>query len=330
MELTPLIFEPLLVPKVWGGRRLEKYGKTLSPGARIGESWELFDSPGQSAVVAEGPLRGRELNAIMHEHGPRLLGQAEWERQPDRFPLMIKLLDASQDLSLQVHPDDDLAAQLEGPEQQGKDELFVVLEAEPGARVTAGLKPGVSAQDFAAALRRGEPGPLLNSFEVRPGDVVDLPAGCVHALGKGCVVAEIEQNSELTYRAWDWGRLEDGKPRALHLDKALRALRPGGGGGLVVPQPQPGGQVEGLIRRGSYEVRRLSLEGTFRPRHEGGYHLLLGLTGQAVLESPSASAMMVTPGRAVLVPASVDFSLKPLRERAQVLWTTPPPRAAHI
>ncbi len=328
MELTPLIFEPWLVPKLWGGNHLEKYGKTLNPGERVGESWEIFDSPQRSAVVAEGPWMGRTLNEIMLEHGPRLLGQAVWERQPERFPVMIKLIDACDDLSLQAHPDDDLAALLEGPEHLGKDETMLVLEADPGASMVVGLKAGVSVKDFANALRQGKPEVFLERVAVSAGDVVDVPAGRLHALGKGCVVAEASQNSELTYRVWDWGRLENGLPRALHIDKALRALEGGvsrelsSGKGHTV---EPGARIETLSEHASFVTRRLSLDGLFRPRvRAASYHILVGLNEQAVLESSSASAMMVTPGRAVLVPASVDFSLRPYRDKAKVLWIYPP------
>lgn len=323
MELTPLIFEPLLVPKVWGGRSLERYGKHIVPGQSIGESWELYDSPTQSSVVADGPWRGQSLNDLLRKKGPLLLGARQWERRPDRFPLMLKLIDAHESLSLQVHPDDECAGQLEGVGQNGKDELMVVLQAEPGARMIAGLAPGARLVDLVSPKDFED---RAQGFEVRAGEVINVPAGRLHSLGKGCVVAELAQNSDLTYRVSDWGRLENGKPRALHLEKAHRALKDNPAPARVTPSVRTlaGASIESLSTGPNFVAERLSLQGEFHPRTpEPAYQILLGLVGRILLKSPMLPDRVIEPGQAVLIPASVEIVLRPVQPGAQALWVTP-------
>jgi mannose-6-phosphate isomerase len=188
MELTPLLFEPYFSPKVWGGRLLEKLGKRLPEGA-IGESWELYDDAQGSARVAQGPAAGLTLRRLCDAWGEALLGpgHAAWAR---RFPLLIKLIDASQDLSVQVHPDDALALELEGPGDLGKSEAWVVLEARPGARLLSGFLHGVDEAGVKQGLQAGDLEGLLRRESVSPGDAFDIPAGRVHAIGAGCLLAE--------------------------------------------------------------------------------------------------------------------------------------------
>ena len=166
-DLTPLIFEPFFSPKIWGGRRLETLGKKLPVGP-IGESWELFDRADKSALVAEGPWAGRTLGQLTAEFGPRLLGPDLWKTQPERFPLLVKLIDAADDLSVQVHPNDDQALQMVGGDERGKSEMWVVLAAAPGAQLAAGLKPGVDRATFKRALADASVENLLNKFSVTP------------------------------------------------------------------------------------------------------------------------------------------------------------------
>ena len=190
MDLCPLVFEPRLVNKLWGGRQLESLGKALPAGASVGESWEVFDDAEGSAVVIDGPARWRTLRELSREWGEGLCGQGR-EAWAARFPLLIKLLDASADLSVQVHPDDRLARVLEGPGAIGKSEVFVVLRAQPGACMYSGWKPGVGEAEVRAALDAGNLEQLLNRVEVAAGDVLDIPAGRPHAIGAGCLVAEV-------------------------------------------------------------------------------------------------------------------------------------------
>ena len=330
MELTPLLFEPYFSPKVWGGRRLAGWGKALPEGA-IGESWELFDRQDKSAVVAEGPWKGHTLGQLTAEFGPRLLGPELWRSQPTRFPLLVKLIDAQDQLSVQVHPNDEQAAAMVGGEERGKSEMWVVLAAAPGAQMAVGVKPGVDAAKFKRALAEGSVESLLQKFDVAPGDVIDIPAGRVHAIGKGCLVAEVQQSSDTTYRVWDYGRLENGKPRALHVDEALRvidfspamAARPAKQ--ATRPQDLGWASEETLVNGPFFEVRRLQVRAPGRLSLGAPVpQVLLPLDGDLRLDGWGQTAMIVPQGRCALVPASLNPTLGPAGGGAvAVLWSRP-------
>jgi mannose-6-phosphate isomerase len=221
-NLYPLRFRPLFRQYVWGGRRLESVlGKNLGPGDHFAESWEIVDHGPDQSVVAHGPLAGATLGELVATCGPELLGRHH--PQP-RFPLLVKFLDARETLSVQVHPDDAAAAHATPPDS-GKTEAWVVLAAEPGATIYAGLKPGVDRRQLAAAIEQGTCADCLHSFQPQPGDCAFIPAGTVHALGAGLLVAEIQQASDITYRLFDWNRVSpDGKPRQLHVEQGLAVI----------------------------------------------------------------------------------------------------------
>lgn len=215
----PVIFEPLLKPKPWGGRKLATlFDKPLPPEEPIGESWELVSLPGKESRVKDGPLAGRTLSSLVEAWGTGLYGTAELV--DGRFPLLIKFLDAREHLSVQVHPKpaDDAPHWQPGV----KHEAWYVLHAEPGAEMFIGLKAGVSRDDLARAANTPRTAELLRHRPVTPGQCFYLPSGIVHALGAGIVVAEVQTPSDVTYRLYDWDRVgRDGKPRELHIEQAL-------------------------------------------------------------------------------------------------------------
>ncbi len=219
--LYPLTFHPLFKERVWGGRKLaEIYHKPLPPGVPIGESWEISDRPGDVSVIANGPLAGQDLHWLVERHAPELLGATQ--RAHGRFPLLIKILDAQEKLSLQVHPPPAKAAELGG---ESKTEMWYIADAAPGAEIFVGLKRGVTRADFERKIQAGMVADCLHRLSVRPGDAMFLPSGRVHAIGAGLVIFEIQQNSDTTYRVFDWNRVGlDGKPRALHLDQSLASI----------------------------------------------------------------------------------------------------------
>ena len=328
-DLTPLLLEPYFSPKVWGGRRLEQFGKALPEGA-IGESWELFDRLDKSAKISEGPWAGRTLGQLTAEFGPRLLGPDLWKHQPDRFPLLVKLIDAADDLSVQVHPNDEQAATMVGPEERGKSEMWVVLAVAPGAQMAAGLKPGVDAAAFKRALTDGSVESLLNKFDVAPGDVIDIPAGRVHAIGKGCLVAEVQQNSDTTYRVWDYGRLENGKPRAIHIDEALRVIDFSPAMAALASKKQVQSKdlgwasEESLVNGPFFDVRRLTVRNAGRLSLPSPVpQVLLALDGDLRLDGWGPSAMIVPQGRCAVVPACLSPTLAPVFKAVTVLWSQP-------
>ena len=219
-QIYPLAFEPVFKDYIWGGRNLEtKLGRALPPGT-VAESWEVAAHPNGQTKVAAGPLSGYTLAALQARLGERLLGQAA---DTANFPLLIKLLDANRWLSVQVHPDDAYAREHAG--ELGKTELWIILHAEPGAEVIYGLKDGVTREQFAQAAANGAIEHMLHRVSIRSGDAVYVPAGTVHALGPGAIVAEIQQNSDTTYRLYDWGRSgADGQSRPLHVQQALDVI----------------------------------------------------------------------------------------------------------
>lgn len=220
--LYPLVFQPLFKRYLWGGRRLgEVLNKPIDDGNDYAESWEIADHHQGQSIVAKGPLAGVSLHELVERRGLELLGQHAPQR---RFPLIFKYLDCQRDLSVQVHPDDAAAARLDPPDL-GKTEAWLVLMADPGSRIYAGLKSGCDRVQLERALTGGEVEACLHSFEAQAGQCVFIPAGTVHALGAGMVVAEIQQASDTTYRLFDWNRVgPDGKPRQLHLAESLAAI----------------------------------------------------------------------------------------------------------
>ena len=216
--LYPLTFEPRFKERIWGGRRLEAlYGKRLPPDVPIGESWEISDRPGDESAIANGPLAGRTLRGLMQERREDLLGRSA-PAIGDRFPLLCKILDARQKLSLQVHPRE---TDLGDP----KTEMWYIADADPGAELFVGLKQGVGRAQFEEALDAGRVAECFHRIAVKRGDAMFLPSGRVHAIGAGLVIFEIQQNSDTTFRVYDWDRVGlDGKPRELHVQESLASI----------------------------------------------------------------------------------------------------------
>jgi len=219
--LYPLTFRPIFKERVWGGRGLERlYRKHLPIGVPIGESWEISDRPGDASVIAHGPLAGKDLHWLVENHRADLLGHGRLEG--GRFPLLIKLLDAQEKLSLQVHPPAARAAEFPG---DPKTEMWFIAAAAPGAELYVGLKSGVTRADFERQIQDGSVAECFHRVPVRAGDAMFLPSGRVHAIGAGLVIFEIQQNSDTTYRVFDWNRVGlDGQPRDLHVAQSLASI----------------------------------------------------------------------------------------------------------
>ncbi len=308
----PLIFAPRYRDYVWGGRNLARVlGRDLPPGV-VAESWEVSAHPTAPTMADRGPLRGRTLRELAAEHGAALVGRnAERACGPGRFPLLVKLLDAAQPLSVQVHPDDARAA-LRGDGELGKTEMWHVLHADPGAEVVLGLRDGTDEGALRRACADGRIEEHLNRAAVKAGDSILVPAGTVHAILGGAVLLEIQQDSDVTYRLHDWGRIgADGQPRPLHLEEAMEAIDFAGPPPRVRPLAGAADTSEGVDRQvlascPAFVVERLRLpEGVELERRvdPASCEVWGVLEGRARL-SPSDRA------RAVTLPA-VRFALLP-------------------
>jgi len=301
--LYPLHFRPLFRRYIWGGRRLGTLlGKPIGPEDDYAESWEICDRGPDQSVVEHGRLAGATLGQLACGRGEELLGR---HHPRDRFPLLLKFLDAHRTLSVQVHPDDARAARLMPPDL-GKTEAWVVLAAEPGSTIYAGLKPGVGRESLAEAIREGKCEHLLHQFQPEVGDCVFLPAGTVHALGEGLVVAEIQQASDTTYRLFDWNRLgPDGKPRPLHVEQGLEAVDYDlGPVGPQQPQETSRPGVSRLVECDKFVLDRWLFDA---PQPAGGdrrCHIISVLEGLLqVAGDPTGSS--IPPGGTVLLPAAL-------------------------
>lgn len=311
--LPPLVFEPYFRSQVWGETRLQRLlGKTLPAGDRIGESWEVSAHPLHVSRVADGPFAGASLTQLWDLHRREFLGLCRSDssgcQQRTRFPLLVKLLDCHERLSVQVHPDDRAAAELLG-EPNGKTEAWVVLHAEPGSRIFAGLKEGVCRGDLEQQLDRGNVAECLHSFEPQVGDGLLIEAGTVHAVGGGVLMAEVQQTSDATFRLFDWNRISsDGRPRELHRDQSLRSIH--FDNGPVSPiRLEPCRCVschdEDLLLTCDYfSLSRVNLRESTRRLDEEPLTLWLVMSGQADLcQEMTDELRSFTAGQTVLIPA---------------------------
>ena len=215
-------FQPILKERPWGGQAIARVGKNrkIPVGRKIGESWEISDRDGNESVIANGEFQGKTLRWLLDERGEQVMGNS-WKRGR-RFPLLVKILDAAERLSLQVHPPVHVANELQG---EPKTEMWYLLDATPEAAILAGLKKGVSREDFENKIHSGKIESLIHRIPVKKGQAIFIPSGRVHAIDAGCLILEIQQNSDTTYRVSDWGRVGlDDKPREIHLEASLKSI----------------------------------------------------------------------------------------------------------
>lgn len=326
-SLYPLTFLPRFKERVWGGRRLaELFGKPLPAGPPIGESWEICDRPGDVSVIRNGPLAGRDLRWLMECRGAELLGHPVAAGQ--RFPWLIKLLDAREDLSLQVHPPPHRAGELRG---EPKSELWYFAEVTPGARIFAGLKAGVTSDAFAERVADGTVADCLHRLSPRPGDAIFLASGRVHALGAGTVVFEFQQNSDTTYRVFDWNRRGlDGRPRELHLAPSLRSIDFEDPAPVLVEsvwERTPAGARRRLARDAVFHLDEWRFEsaGTVPdPRRSGTCAVVAVVSGAAQCRHPSLTVDL-HPGDFALLSAVMEAPILEAEAGTTLLRMTPSP-----
>lgn len=321
-KLYPLKFKPQLHEKIWGGEKLgELLHKDVKPGMKCGESWEISGVEGNLSVVSNGFLEGNDIQELIEIYMGDLVGDRIYDHFGVEFPLLIKFIDAADDLSVQVHPNDELAKKRHNA--YGKTEMWYVIDAEKGAKLNAGFNQPVTREKYIEYFESGKLMDLLHFEEVKPGDVFFIPAGRVHAIGKGIVLAEIQQTSDVTYRIFDYNRVdEDGNPRELHTDLALDALdfsyREGSNKAPYTPERNKTSEIisckyftTGIIEFDKPVAKDISfldsfviyicIDGSFDIAWDGG-------------------AETIRKGETVLVPASFDeYTLQPAEGKAKTL-----------
>ncbi|MFC1581902.1 type I phosphomannose isomerase catalytic subunit [Planctomycetota bacterium] len=325
MEHYPLTFEPVLLDKIWGGHRLSELfpDKAIDPSRAVGESWELTARSDHDSIIANGIHAGRTINALIEEDPEGIVGAAALEAGRGRFPLLYKFLDASKTLSVQVHPDDDYG--LAHGDDLGKMEAWYILAADPGATIIKGVKPGCSAASFRALLDDQRLEECLNAFEVEAGDCVFLPPRTLHAIGSGLVLFEIQQSSDITYRAYDWGRPGiDGQPRELHVAQVME----------VTDFNPPAVNTEPIERsRRSFQVTRLTECSYFvleDVRTADAFTVTAPEDRFAVLTIAEGAGHLGTddlhfgPGHTIMLPPSVACTVRP-ESPADILVSYVPP-----
>jgi len=300
----PLIFQPVLLEKIWGGDSLQAVGKAVAKGARVGESWEVADMQATSASgagggaivsrIANGQLQGKSLHDALAMWGAGLIGPTAASKTPaTSFPLLVKFLDARENLSVQVHPSPAYAASHRGAHL--KTECWFILAAAPGSRIYAGVKEGVTPLEFARAVRSGRAVDLLASHAAVPGLCFNLPSGTVHALGAGVLVAEVQTPSDTTFRLDDWGRVG----RELHIEQALKCIE-------VSPAPTPiqlGDGTQGMVLITEFFT-------VARMRFAPGQTRMLGLNDRCAIVMTLGGSGMIQLGDDAMEPKT-DFKADP-------------------
>ena len=308
--LYPLKFRPRLKPRIWGGEwltaRKGAYLPRADKGKKIGESWDISCVHGDVSVVAGGLLKGNSLRELTEVYMGDLVGEKVFDKYGEDFPLLIKSLDCNDLLSVQVHPDDELAGMRH--DSAGKTEMWYVAEARPGASLYVGLRSGVKREDYLRAVAGGHLSELLNRVEAKKGDIFFIPAGTVHALGSGLKVYEIQQTSDITYRIYDWERVDaDGRPRELHTALAVDAIDFAADPqrSIISYTPRRNEAVD-AVRCEYFTTKVLDLDGTAERVHVAldSFVIYLCTEGRAVMTTDN-SAVPVGEGESVLVPAEV-------------------------
>ena len=313
--MYPLRFQPAFRRYIWGGRRLADVLSKSIGDQKAAESWEIVDHGDDQSVVQFGPLSGSSLRELVITHGADLVGEKVWQRINDeklpaalrqRFPLLLKFLDANRDLSVQVHPDDQMGATLSPPDL-GKTEAWYVLHADPEAKVYAGLKQGVTKEQFAAAIQTGDTESLLHAFEAKAGDCIFVEAGTMHAIGAGLLVAEIQQASNTTFRVFDWNRVDDqGNSRELHIEQALAATNFGRGPVNPLP-PQAGADSawKTVVSCDQFTMRHGKPTENWTTCGDGKFRIFAVIGGSMSIQN-DPSELPLKLGDTTLLPACLD------------------------
>lgn len=306
-KLPILKFTPIFKSVLWGGKRIAQFKNMPPQGDHVGESWELSPMKGNESVVSEGPMKGRTLPELMISDGEEIMGKRLYAKYGDKFPLIIKFIDSTDDLSIQVHPDDELAAKRHN--SLGKTEMwFSVLPAE-GAYLYAGFKKQITPEQFRAMVADNTIVDVLGKFYPKRGDMFFLPAGRVHSIGRGNFVLEIQEASDITYRIYDYDRRDaQGNPRQLHIEESVDSITYNDTE-MTVDHFEPKAGEEIVMESCPFFTTTLmEIEGTtsLKLAERDSFSVVISTRGNAVLTAPDGSKTILNQGETVLVPASME------------------------
>lgn len=314
-------FSPIYKETVWGGSRIAPFKGDAHKLLSIGESWEVSGVAGSVSVVLEGPDMGLTLNDLVKREGDDLLGHDVIARFGNEFPLLVKLIDAEADLSVQVHPDDMMASRFG---KNGKTEMWYVVDAQPGARLCNGFKRQLTEAEYDTLMAEGRIEDALNYVEIKPGDAFYIPAGRIHAIGAGAFIAEIQQTSDITYRVYDYNRRDaHGNLRELHVELAREALDLTDTGSGTIHAEAPAGGIANVVTSPFFTVNVAEATEPMTMEYEGvdSFKIYVAVEGDARIESMGVNVVL-TRGNSVLLAASEhDVTITPLTSRFRFLET---------
>lgn len=306
-KLPILKFTPIFKSVLWGGKRIAQFKNMPPQGDHVGESWELSPMKGNESVVSEGPMKGRTLPELMISDGEEIMGKRLYAKYGDKFPLLIKFIDSTDDLSIQVHPDDELAAKRHN--SLGKTEMwFSVLPAE-GAYLYAGFKKQITPEQFRAMVADNTIVDVLGKFYPKRGDMFFLPAGRVHSIGRGNFVLEIQEASDITYRIYDYDRRDaQGNPRQLHIEESVDSITYNDTEMTVDHFEPKAGEEIVMESCPFFNTTLMEIEGTtsLKLAERDSFSVVISTRGNAVLTAPDGSKTILNQGETVLVPASME------------------------
>lgn len=298
------IFEPYLKSVIWGGDKIAALKHVDTDQQQIGESWEISAVPGHASIVANGPEKGQNLQQLVEKYGPALMGHHVYERYGNLFPLLVKIIDAKRDLSVQVHPNDELAKQRHN--SLGKTEMWYILDTEPGAKIYAGMSQEITPDDYTRLVAEDKIMDVVAAHDSHPGDVFFLPAGRIHAIGAGNLLAEIQETSDITYRVYDYGRIDaDGKPRQLHTQEAKDAIDYKVYPDYLTHYDHESKGIMPLISCDHFKIEKADVEGAMQiPMPEDSFLIIMALDGAAIVKVDDNEPISLKRGHTMLVPAS--------------------------
>lgn len=320
--MYPLKFRPILKSVVWGGEKIAPFKEITTDQHNIGESWELSGVKGNESIVANGEYAGRTITELVHEFKGRLIGQKNYEKTGDQFPLLIKFIDAKQDLSIQVHPDDELAAARHNG-SKGKTEMWYVVAADKDAHLMSGLTQKITPDEYEQRVNNHTITDVLHDYKVAPGDVFFLPAGRIHSIGSGSFIAEIQQTSDITYRIYDFGRLGlDGKPRELHTELAKAAIDYTVYPDYKTSYEKETGKENVLVDCSYFTTSMYELDRPFTRdlKDMDSFLVVICIAGKGTLKDAEGNEVTMHQGETVLVPADcTEVTFTPEGGRMQLL-----------